>query len=219
MGFLRPLVSKVMKHEVKRILDDSLSIIRQQGGCAFLKDSLRVLDFTKFSFTSYQPSTVHVPVVGFINISVNSTSIDPPKSMQCKQIGFNGNLLSAHIEDVPFGASFTWAYRKLGFGESFWHNQGSGSTSVNGGAMVHIDLLKPVDTFLKIDLPKLELSLKADSDAWMYDALTFVMVPLVREAIQLFGGEFLAYEIRKCLEDPNCPSTEFMLAESKFVRK
>merc|ERR1712039_1100438 len=35
--------------------------------------------------------------------------------------------------------------------------------------------------------------------------LTWAMVPLVRESLQLFGGRFAGYEIKKCLEDPTCP--------------
>merc|ERR1711977_656532 len=73
------------------------------------------------------------------------------------------------------------------------------------GTLVHIDLLQPTATELKIDLPVLELQLAAESDAWLYKALTGVMVPLVRESLQLFGGSFMTYEIKKCIEDPTCP--------------
>merc|ERR1711972_557629 len=105
--------------------------------------------------------------------------------------------------DVPLSAGFKWAYQKLG--STFWHNQGTGSTAVVAGTLLHIDLLKPSDTSIKMELPTLKLELQADADTWMYDALTSVMVPLVRESLQLFGGKLVAHYVAKCLADPKCP--------------
>merc|ERR1712151_635382 len=83
-----------------------------------------------------------------------------------------------------------------------------GVSSVVGGTFVHIDLLQPAATELKIDLPVLKLQLDAKSDAWLYKALTWAMIPLVRESLQLFGGKVISYEIKKCLEDPTCPKLD-----------
>lgn len=136
-------------------------------------------------------------------MSVNSTYVHQPTSMQCEHVGFDGQALTAHIENVPFDADFIWSYRKPG--SSFWHNQGTGSTGVVAGTLLHIDLLKPTATVLKIDLPVLKVHLAAESDAWMYNALTGAMVPLIREALQVFGGRLMAHKIEQCLADPACP--------------
>merc|ERR1712072_1453590 len=104
-------------------------------------------------FTSYEPFTRHVPVIGDVSISVN----------------------------------FVWAYAKSG--SSFWHNKGNGSAAVVGGTLLYIDVIEPSKTTIKVDLPELNVQLKADSDAWMYRALSKAMIPLVRESLQLFGGQ------------------------------
>merc|ERR1711948_190952 len=121
--------------------------------------------------------------------SINSTYITQPTSMQCEHVGFDGQRLTAHIENVPFDAGFNWAYRKQG--SSFWRNQGTGVAKVVAGALVNIDLLQPTATELKIDVPVLKLQLAAVSDAWLYKALTGVMAPLVRESLQTFGGKVM----------------------------
>merc|ERR1711963_176624 len=82
---------------------------------------------------------------------------------------------------------------------------GNGSTEVVAGTLLHIDLLKSSETRIKVELPTLKLELQAAADAWMYKALTHVMVPLVRESLQLFGGRILAHHVAKCLADPKCP--------------
>jgi hypothetical protein len=201
--FLRPLVSEVVQLAAKKVMHDSLSEVRQKGGCAFLGGALKQVSFLKFGFTSWEPIRVHVPVIGDVDISVNSTHIGQPTSMECQHVSFDGERLVAHIENVPFDAGFKWAYRKVG--SSFWHNSGTGKANVVAGTMVNIDLITPKSTGLKIDVPVLKLDLHADADAWLYKALTFAMVPLVRHSLNLFGGEFLTYELRKCLEDPSCP--------------
>jgi hypothetical protein len=201
--FLRPLVSEVVQLAAKKVMHDSLAVVREHGGCAFLGDVLKQVRFVNFGFTSWEPIRVHVPVIGDVDISVNSTHIGQPTSMDCHHVAFNGERLAAHIENVPFDAGFNWAYRKVG--SSFWHNSGSGKAAVVAGTMVNIDLITPKSTSLKIDVPSLKLDLHADADAWLYKALTFAMVPLVRHSLNLFGGKFLTYELKKCLEDPSCP--------------
>jgi len=199
----RPIVSAVVHHEAKKVLDKSLGTIRAQGGCVFLQGALKKVDFVKFQFTSYEPTKVHIPVVGDVYVSVNSTYVHQPTSMLCEHVAFNGQILTAHIKNVPFDAGFKWSYRKQG--SSFWHNQGTGVTNVVGATLVHIDLLKPTATVIKVDLPVLKLHIDAESDAWLYHALTSTMTPLIRESLQLFGGKVMAHEISKCLEDPTCP--------------
>jgi len=201
--FARPLVNSVLQHELNEVIGQSLDIVRKRGGCAFLQDMLQEIDLLKLEFTSYEPTKVYVPVVGNLSVSINSTYVRQPTSMKCEHVGFDGQRLTAHIENVSFDAGFNWAYRKPG--SSFWQNQGTGVTNAVVGTLVHIDLLQPTATELKIDLPVLKLQLAAESDAWLYKALTWAMVPLVRESLQLFGGKFMTYEIRKCLEDPTCP--------------
>merc|ERR1712039_752248 len=192
--FAQPLVSTVLQHELSGVIDRSLDVIRGQGGCAFLRDMLQEVDLAKLEFVSYEPMRMPVPVLGSLDFSINSTYVTQPTSMQCEHVGFEGQKLTAHIENVPFDAGFDWAYRKPG--SSFWRNQGTGVTSVVVGAFVHIDL------------PVLKLQLAAESDAWLYKALTGAMVPLVRESLQLFGGKVIGYEIKKCLEDPTCPKLD-----------
>lgn len=144
-----------------------------------------------------------MPLVGDVNISVNSTYIKPPTSMGCEHVGFNGSLLTARVHGVPFSAGFECAYQKLG--SSFWHNKGTGITDVVAGTLLHINLLRPSETQIQVELPTLKVELQAAADAWMYKALTHVMVPLVRDSLQLFGGKLLAHYVAKCLADPKCP--------------
>jgi len=201
--FTRPLLSVAVEHAARKSLDESLAVVRKQGGCAFLQGSLADLDLVKLQFTSYEPIETHVPLVGDVNVSVNSTYIKPPTSMHCEHVGFNGSLVTARVEEVPFSAGFAWAYQKPG--SSFWHNQGTGMTDVVAGTLLHIDLLKPSETRIQVELPTLKVELQADADAWLYNALTDVMVPLLRGSLQLFGGELLAHHVSKCLADPKCP--------------
>lgn len=203
-GFRRPLVSATFERLAKKALDNSLAIIRKQGGCAFLEHALEWLDMVKFGFISYEPFPTHVPLLGDVNISVNSTSITPPIWMDCQHVAFNGTTLTARIEGAAFSASFTWAYQKVGY--PLWLNQGSALANIMAGTELHIDLMKPKETQIHIDVPTLNLRLHADADNWMYQALDAVMVPLVREALQLFSGRVLSRQIAKCLADPSCPN-------------
>merc|ERR1711972_33549 len=220
-NFARPLVSTVLQHELSRVIDQSLDVVRQQGSCAFLQDMLHEIDLGKLEFVSYEPIKVPVPVMGNLDFSINSTYITQPTSMQCEHVGFDGQKLTANIENVPFAVGFDWAYRKPG--SSFWHNQGTGVSNAVVGGLVYIDLLQPTATQLKVDLPVLKLELAAESDAWLYKALTWAMVPLVRESPQLFGGKIMTDEIKKCLEDPTCPkfssqpSNKSLTAESVSI--
>jgi len=202
-SFLRPVLSMAVAHAARESLDRSLAIVHKQGGCAFLQGSLAELGLAKLQFTSDEPLKAHVPLVGDVEISVNSTDIEPPTTMRCEHVGFNGSLLTARVEDVPMGAGFRWAYQKPN--SSFWHNQGTGSAKVVAGTLLHIDVLQPSETRIEVELPTLKLELQADADAWMYRALTDVMGPLVRESLQLFGGKLLTHHVERCLEDPTCP--------------
>lgn len=203
-SFGRPLVSQAVQLLAKQALDNNLDIVQKKGGCAFLENALGALDMLQFAFISYEPLSTHVPAIGDVNISVNSTSIVPPSTMRCKHVAFNGTTLTAHIQDVSFSAGFKWAYQKIN--SSFWHNEGSALTNVTAGTMLHINLMEPKETSIQLDVPVLKLKLHADADDWMYEALGAVMVPLVREALQLFGGRLLSREVAKCLADPDCPN-------------
>jgi len=217
---LRPIVSELVHVAAKKTLEDSLDIIHSKGGCAFIHNVLAGVDMTTISFQS-DNNTVHVPVVGNVEMSVDSKWVSQPTTMDCKSVGFTGKTLVAHIENVPFSAGFAWSYRKAG--SKFWHNHGNGSTSIVGGTELHIDLLDPSKTVLKVDLPVLELKLHAAADAWLYDAMTGIMVPLVHETLTLFGGKILTHYVRKCLEDPTCPHLhphpQFNLPEGSSRRR
>jgi len=202
-NFMVPLVSEAVHLAAKAALDESTALIHKEGACAFVNDALASGDLVKLRFTSYEPIETHIPVVGDVNISVNSTAVTPPTSMRCEQLAFNGTVLSARIEDVSFGASFVWGYQKLH--STFWHNEGTGSANIVAGASLHIDLMKPSGTSMKVKLPTLQLKLHADADDWMYGALSSVMSPLVRESAQLLGGHLLAHFIARCIADPSCP--------------
>lgn len=203
-SFGRPLVSGAVQFLAKKALDNNLEIVQRKGGCAFLEHALEALDMLQFAFISYEPLSTHVPALGDVNISVNSTSIIPPSTMQCQHVGFNGTTLTAHIEGVSFSAGFNWSYQKVG--SSFWHNEGSALTNVTAGTLLHINLMEPKETRIQLDVPTLKLKLHADADDWMYEALGAVMVPLVRESLQLFGGRVLSREVASCLADPDCPN-------------
>jgi len=200
---LRPLISEAVRYEADKSLKSTLAIIAKDGGCGFLSDVLKGFNMSKLQFTSDKPHTTHVPVVGQVEISVNSSYVTQPTGMQCKHIGYTGNSLVVHIENVPFDAGFVWSYLKKG--SSFWHNKGTGAVKVVAGTFIHIDMLKPKQTDLSVDLPVLKVDIKADADAWMYDALSGALFPLVRESLQHFGGGLLTRYIRKCLADPTCP--------------
>jgi len=198
----RPIVSKVVQFATEKTLGSTLAIINKKGGCAFVQDVLAAADATTLSYAT-DNSTVHVPVVGNVDFSVESSFVSQPTSMDCKHVGFTGGILIAHIEQVPFSTGFKWSYRKPD--SKFWHNQGNGTAAVVGGTSLHIDLLNPENTFLKVMLPVLKLRLDAEAHAWMYHALTDVMVPLLRGSLQLFGGRLLTHYIKACLKDPTCP--------------
>lgn len=213
VGLLRPVVSSVLSHEVKKTIDQSLDIIHHQGGCVFLNQMLSATPFTEFSFTSIEPAKINVPVVGDVYVSVNSTHIDQPTHMDCNHVSFSGERLVADIENVPFAAGFVWSYRKAN--SSFWHNSGTGEASVVASTLVNIDLIKPDSTNMHVQLPELRLTLHADEDAWLYNALTFTMAPLVRNMLNVFGSRFLTSSIKKCLENPNCPHFATLVADSQ----
>lgn len=200
---MRPVISAVLGKAFKLALTDAIKFIKQKGGCAFLDGILSKADFAKVSFTSVVPVSVHVPVVGMVDISVNSTRVQQPTHMDCKHVGFNGATFEAQIQNVPFSAGFNWAYRKPD--SWFWHNHGDADVDVVAGMSVHINVLKPAETFVAVSMPALYLNINADSNHWLYGALSHVMGPLIRESLQLFGGRLAAHEIEKCLSDPLCP--------------
>merc|ERR1711862_106668 len=177
--------------------------IYTKGACAFTDGLLQGLANVDIEFTSNEPSVVHVPILGDVGVSVNTTKVYPPTNMTCHSMGFNGTSLTANLEDLPVAADFVWSYHKNN--SEFWQNAGTGSFSAVAGTILDIDLLTPTNTKIKVELPKLSAHLHADSAAWMYDALTFVMTPVIRESLQLFGGKVLSSYIEKCLEDPTCP--------------
>lgn len=203
VNLMRPLVSQVVHVSAQHALSGAMSRVYKEGACAFASGALKDLGMEQFRFTSYEPFKIHVPLIGDVNVSVNSTSITPPTSMQCHKLSFNGTALAAQIEDVAFNASFVWAYQKPG--SAFWHNKGNGSVAVVAGASLAVDTLQPSATRIHADLPVLKVRLAPESDAWMYNAVEASMTPLIREAAQLFGGRLLAHFVAKCLADPNCP--------------
>jgi len=204
--FMLPLVSEVVEKAAGKALDSSLAVIHKQGACAFLQGSVKDMGLVKLQFTSYEPIEAHIPVIGNVNISVNSTDISPPTSMQCEHVAFNGTTLTAQVANVPFGAGFLWAYQKLG--SSFWHNQGSGQAKVVAGTLLHVNLMNPSETHIEVDLPRLDIQLQADALSWMYKVLGRVMAPLIQKSMQKFGGKVLSHFVAQCLADPTCPRLE-----------
>jgi len=200
---MRPVISAVLGKAFPIALADTISYIKTKGGCVFLENALSVAKFAELSFTSVVPVKVHVPAIGDIGVSVNSTYVKQPTRMNCKSIGFNGASLEADIEDVPFSAGFNWAYGKPG--SWLWHNRGSGTVDVVAGTAVHINVLHPEETAVAVKMPALYLNFQAESHNWLYGALSYVMGPLVRESLQLFGGKIAEYEIKRCIADPQCP--------------
>lgn len=207
--FMLPLVSKVVQREAGKALDTMLSIVHEKGACALIEGSLSELDLVKLQFTSYEPFETKVPMLGHVSLSVNSTEISPPTSMSCRQVNFSGTALTVHVQQVPFSAGFLWAYRKLSAknAKSWWHNKGAAQAKVVAGAFLHIDLLKPSDTKIEVEVPTLELQLQADADGWLYKELGKIMAPMLRKALQKLGGRVLTRYVEKCLADPSCPRT------------
>eukprot|EP00443_Scrippsiella_acuminata_P030027 CAMPEP_0115212828 /NCGR_PEP_ID=MMETSP0270-20121206/23484_1 /TAXON_ID=71861 /ORGANISM="Scrippsiella trochoidea, Strain CCMP3099" /LENGTH=391 /DNA_ID=CAMNT_0002626567 /DNA_START=86 /DNA_END=1261 /DNA_ORIENTATION=- len=201
--FMRPFVSEVVKKAAGKALDSSLAVIHEQGACAFLQGAVKDLGLATLQFTSYEPIEAHAPVIGKMNVSVNSTDITPPTTMQCKHVAFNGTILTAQIADVPFSAGFTWAYQQLR--SPFRRNRGTGQTKITAGTLLHVDLLHPSETHIQVSLPTLEIHLQADAHAWMYKVLVRVMTPLIQKSMQRLGGRVLSHFAAKCLADPTCP--------------
>merc|ERR1711862_864204 len=177
--------------------------IYTKGACAFTDGLLQGLANVDIEFTSNEPAIVHVPILGNVSLSVNTTKVYPPTNMTCHSMGFNGTSLTANLQDLSIAADFVWSYQKNN--SNFWQNAGSGSFSVVAGTKLDIDLMTPTNTKIKVLMPDLSVKLHAESDSWMYNALVFVMTPVVRQSLQLFGGKILAGYIEKCLEDPTCP--------------
>jgi len=196
-------IRMVVERAAKHTLDETLREMNDEGACGFVRGALADLDLTTLDFTTGDAVKAHVPLVGDVDISVNSTDIEPPTSMKCEHLGFNGSLITARIDDVPFAMGFRWAYQKPN--SSFWHNEGNGSAKVVAGTLLHVNLLRPSETHIEVKLPTLDLQLQAESDAWMYSALSDVMAPLVRESLQTFGGQVLSSRVEQCLADPGCP--------------
>jgi len=203
ISMMRPVISAVLGKAFPIALADTLKYIKTNGGCTFLENVLSKAKFAELSFTSLVPAKLHVPAIGDVDVSVNSTYVNQPTKMNCRSIGFNGASLEADIEDVPFSAGFNWAYGKQG--SWIWHNHGSSSVDVVAGAAVHINVLHPEETAVAIKMPALYLHIEAESNNWLYGALSHVMGPLIRESLQLFGGKIAEYEIKKCIADPQCP--------------
>jgi len=202
-NFMEPLVAQVVKYAVRKSVKDSMDEIFNDGACAFTDGLLEGLADLDIEFISNEPSVVHVPLLGNVSVSVNTTEVHPPTTMNCHKLTFNGTTLQANIEDLPIAADFVWSYQKNN--SNFWQNAGTGSLSVVAGTKLDIDLMTPTNTKIKVLMPDLSVKLHAESDSWMYNALVFVMTPVVRQSLQLFGGKILAGYIEKCLEDPTCP--------------
>jgi len=207
-NFMSGVIRKVAKFAVQKTVDEVLDTIYKDGACAFFTGTLKDLHFIDFTFTSYEPMQVDVPVLGMVEVSANSTSISPPKSMKCKKLAFDGTTLAANIQEVAFDTTFVWAYEKPG--SDFFQNQGTGAAAVVAGTELEIDVMKPSATKIDVSLPELSIKLHSDSLPWMYSALTSVLSPLMKSSLQLFGGKVLAHYIQKCLEDPLCPKVHSM---------
>merc|ERR1712187_920275 len=110
----------VLQHETRVHVHNAMQTIRSQGGCSLLNDGLHLLNPVTLQFETKEPITEHVPLIGYVDTTVNSTSIDLPKSMKCVRAEFNGTVISFHIADFSLGADFTWSYSKQG--SQFWHN-------------------------------------------------------------------------------------------------
>merc|ERR1712046_320374 len=96
---MRPVISAVLGKTFKLALSDAIHFIKANGACAFLDGIIAKADFAKVSFTSVVPVSVHVPMIGDVDISVNSTHVKQPTHMDCKHVGFNGATFEAHIEN------------------------------------------------------------------------------------------------------------------------
>merc|ERR1712187_17183 len=195
----RPVVSLLLQHEMRVQVDSVMQIVRTQGGCTLLKDGLQLLDPLKLHFETKEPITEHVPLVGDIDATVNSTSIDLPKSMKCVRAEFNGTTMTFHIEDFPLGAEITWGYRKQG--SDFWHNNGTASVHAKVGISLHVDLQRPDATDVQVGVPELTLQLQSEYDEWMYKMLSKVVSPLVQFTVNHIGSHLANYEIRKVLTE------------------
>jgi len=193
----RPVVSLVLQHETRVHVHDAMQMIRSQGGCSLLKDGLQLLNPVTLQFETKEPITEHVPLVGDVDTSVNSTRIDLPKSMKCMRAEFNGTVISFHIEDFSLGTDFTWSYRKEG--SQFWHNNGTGSLHAKVGISFHVDLQQPDATDVQVGMPELTFQLQSEYDAWVYKLLSKVVSPFVKSTVNHIGSYLATYEIKKTL--------------------
>jgi len=198
-----PKISHAVQQAAETALGSTLDIISRKGGCAFIQqDVLAMVNMKNFSFAA-KDKVVHVPKLGKVRFSFASTYVSQPTTMDCQHVGFSGREIVAHIAHVPFSIGFTWSYHKAG--SRFWWNHGNGSVAVVGGTSLRIDMLNPEESFIAVAVPTLAVNLDAEYHKWLYHALTSVLAPLVRKALQTLGSELLTFYIRLCLQDPSCP--------------
>eukprot|EP00930_Biecheleria_cincta_P013772 TRINITY_DN12119_c0_g1_i1.p1 TRINITY_DN12119_c0_g1~~TRINITY_DN12119_c0_g1_i1.p1 ORF type:complete len:505 (-),score=97.61 TRINITY_DN12119_c0_g1_i1:61-1509(-) len=200
----RPVVSKGLQLAARVEIGKALEIVRTQGGCALLQQGLGLLAPVSLHFESQEPLKYHVPLVGNVLTTINSTSIELPKSMTCMRAEFNGTAIDFHIDDFEFGATFDWAYRKEN--STFWHNNGTSRVHSKIGIVLKVDLENPDATDARVALPVMDFNLTSEYEPWFYSNLPKIVSPFIREAVNVLGSHFATYEIKKVLKEQFIPA-------------
>lgn len=198
----RPVLGAVVQHEVRGMLAKALQDVKKEGSCTFAAQLIHDVDYLHPQIDMREPEKVKVPVLGMVDVRINSTEIDaPPANITCGPWAFNGTDLQMEFSDLVLGMAFNWSYQKEH--SHFWHNVGTGHAKASCGVAAKVSLVHPSSGSVEVSLASLDLKLHAAADAWMYDALLFVLRPLFRAAIKDFAGDLIRKELA-CLADPKC---------------
>lgn len=183
----------------RKALQKQVIVARDQGACALL-EPLHTLPVNEAEVAlKTPPKPVHLPTVGMVNVSLNSTKFYPVQTFGCQHMGFDGRTLDTKLDEaIFFGFNWTAASKKV-------HNSGTGVAHVNASVHLKVDLVSGASK-VYIDLPGFDIHLDAAKHDWLYHALLDVAVPSAREGIEHYGSRKLSAALSKCLEDPACPA-------------
>jgi len=171
---------------------------RDRGACALLEPIMHLPIGQAEVALRTPPEPVHVPVVGMVNVSVNSTEFYPVETFACRHLGFDGRTLDTELDEtVAFDFNWTAQYTKE-------RNNGTGRAHVNATVSLRVDLVTGVSK-VRLGLPALDLKLDAARHTWLYHALVDVASPALRHGLETFGSRRASAALSKCLADPACP--------------
>lgn len=184
----------------RKALEKQAAVARDHGACALLAPlkSLPINDAAVALRTPPEP--VKVPVMGTVNVSVNSTQFYPVRTLGCEHLGFDGRTLDTKLDEaVAFDFNWTALHKKH-------RNNGTGTAHVNASVSLRVDLVTGASK-VQLGLPQLDLHLTAQEHDWLYKALVAVTTPAAKATLEEFGSRAATKALTRCLADPACPRT------------